>query len=607
MNIIDTICQADMTPLAEQFARFCAGLDKESDPIVLGTVALLSHRNCSDGDTCLNLTHHANKPLLLGAENQVLLTAPNLDAWKHQLRTATFIGAPHDYQPLILDDDRLYLHRHWQEEQIITDTLKTRFNSLEFDTPKLKQRLDELFGKVSSTDNAYSQKLAAAMALTRRLTIITGGPGTGKTTTVTRILALLLEQQPDLRICLAAPTGKASARLVESITQQIPELMKMIDSHILDNLPREASTIHRLLGWQRQGFRYNGDNHLPCDCLLLDESSMVDQGLMACLLAALPGHCRIILLGDRDQLASVEAGSVLGDLTGHGKNLTLSPKRARELSPLMNELPSDLVDDNTPTIADHIAQLTYSYRFASGGGIGKLAVSVNTGNTDAIIDLLNEPNDELNWIETSAQHPSSSNTIIDWAMKHYKSIFAAATASDALKIFESARILTALREGPWSESSIRERFETRLRNEGFIQNKDNAPYKGLPLIIRRNDRETGLFNGDTGIFWPDEDGRIMAWFPTKDAGTLSSFTAHQLPEWQPAWALTVHRSQGSEYDKVLLVLPPTESPGVTKELIYTGITRAISHCTVAAQKTQFMKSIGKTNIRHSGLSERIGW
>lgn len=613
MNSIKQIQKAGLSPLAAQFARFCNQLDPQADEIVLATTALLAHRNAQQGDTCLDLSLLARKPLLTEekhTENKVkrtiLLDAPELERWKKQLVDAAFIGIPGDYHPLILEDTRLYLHRHWLEEQIITDAIKARFGAVEVDKTWLRKRLDALFGKLAPNDNAYGQKLAAAMTLTRKLAIITGGPGTGKTTTVTRILALLLEENPDLRISLAAPTGKAAARLIESIGEQIVALTNNVDSQIINKLPRQASTIHRLLGWQRDGFTHNADNLLPCDCLLLDESSMVDQGMMANLLIALPEHCRVILLGDRDQLSSVEAGSVLGDLTGHGRNLGISPTRAQELSGLLNELPANLIDDEAPTIADHIAQLTFSYRFNESGGIGQLAKAVNTGNTDKIVDLLSKPNDHVAWIEATGKQPG--NSVIDWAIEHYKPVFESTSAEDALKAFDSARLLTALRVGPWGETAIREKLEARLMSNGLLDRMGNTPARGLPLIIRRNDRETGLFNGDTGIFWPDDDGVIMAWFPMGgESKGLSPFSVHQLPEWQSAWALTVHRSQGSEYKNILLLLPPEESAVVSRELIYTGITRTANYCTIVGHKKLFSQSIRKITKRLSGLGDRIGW
>ena len=599
--VTELLRQTELSPLAIQFAKFCSQLDDTADELALITAAILADRN-THGDTCLDLSSLKGKILLHDKENKQLKQAPDLNQWLTAL-DCKFIGKIDEYQPLILDGNRLYLHRHWQEEKTITEVLQSSFGTTDYDPALIKERLNVLFDANTPEDNAYGQKLAAAMALTRKLTIITGGPGTGKTTTVTKILALLLEQQPDLRILLAAPTGKAAVRLTISINNQLKKLGKHIDAEILDKLPRDASTIHRLLGWRPHGFEHNKDNPLPCDCLLLDETSMVDQGLMASLLAALPENCRIILLGDRDQLSSVEAGSVLGDLTGHGQKLSLSTKRATELNKLLDQLPTDIINDKTPAIADHIAQLTHSYRFAKGGGIGKLATAINTEDTGTIDSLRNESNDELGWIAANGKQPGT--VVIQWAVKHYQPIFNATSAKEALTIFESTRLLTALRNGPWGSTQISERIELELQKTKSNKIKIKAPYQGLPIIITHNDRETGLFNGDTGIFWENEESELMAFFEIKEE--LVEFSVHQLPVWNPAWTLTVHRSQGSEYDNVLLVLPSEESQVVTRELIYTGVTRAKEHCTVVANLQQFSKAISKKVNRFSGLSERIGW
>jgi exodeoxyribonuclease V alpha subunit len=593
--------QTELSPLAIQFAKFCSQLDDKADDLALITAAILADRN-TQGDTCLDLSALKEKTLLHGKENKPLKQAPDLKQWLTAL-DCKFVGEKGEYQPLILDGNRLYLHRHWQEEKTITEILQSSFGTTDYDSALIKQRLNALFDANTADDNAFGQKLAAAMALTRKLTIITGGPGTGKTTTVTKILALLLEQHPNLRILLAAPTGKAAVRLTISINNQLENLKQHINSEILEKLPRDASTIHRLLGWRPHGFEHNKENPLPCDCILLDETSMVDQGLMASLLSALPENCRIILLGDRDQLSSVEAGSVLGDLTGHGQKLSLSTERATELNKLLGQLPTDIINDKTPAIADHIAQLTHSYRFAKGGGIGKLAYAINNSDTKAIDNLRNASNDELDWIEANGQQPG--NAVIKWAVEHYKTIFKATTVNDALKAFESTRLLTALRKGPWGATQISQRIEAELQRTEGINLKNNAPYLGLPVIIYRNDRETGLFNGDTGIFWKDEQGELMAWFEIKEE--LTAFSVHQLPEWKPAWTLTVHRSQGSEYNNVLLVLPPEVLPVVTRELIYTGVTRAAKKCTLVANWQHFKHAVDNDVKRFSGLNERIGW
>ncbi|MDX2477589.1 MAG: exodeoxyribonuclease V subunit alpha, partial [Gammaproteobacteria bacterium] len=511
---------------------------------------------------------------------------------------------------LILDGNRLYLHRHWQEEQIIVDALNARMIKTSYDTTWLKQRLDDLFDTTSNENREMNlgQKIAAAMTITRQLAIITGGPGTGKTTTVTKILALLLEDETELRIVLAAPTGKAAARLAESIDEQTEKLKGKINDAILENLPRKASTVHRLLGWQRHGgFKHNSDNTLPCDCLLIDETSMIDQGLMASLLQALPQHCRLIMLGDRDQLESVEAGSVLGDITGHGRELSLSPQRADELGEIINDELSTLVTDDSPAIADHIAHLSYSHRFAKGGGIGRLATAVNAGDREAAQAILAENDPELSLLEISEDTTRPGTKIIDWAIERYSPIFNATDEENALNIFEQTRVLTALRQGPWGETAIGEQIETLLRNKAGISGKTGEPFKGMPIIIRKNDPETGLFNGDTGIFWPDakNEDKLMAWF--RIDGKLKPFSEHQLPHKQTAWTLTVHRSQGSQYEQLLLVLPSKETKVLSRELIYTGITRAKTHCTLVVNTAQFEDALESKISRTSGLGERMGW
>lgn len=607
MTALDQLVSANVSPLARHFASFCQELDGNASNTALLTAGILAEHN-TYGDTCLDLSAYANTTLLLDKDENTIFTAPALDTWRNDL-SCQFVGTKEENRPLVLDGSRLYLRRHWREEKIITEALLARTVPVDYDTSTLKKRLDALFRPKSNNDKGTAgQKLAASIALTRRLAVITGGPGTGKTTTITKILALLLEQKPDLRIILAAPTGKAAARLSESIGQQINELAGTITSEVLNRLPRDAATLHRTLVWMRDGFDYNADNPLPCDCLLIDEVSMVDQNMMANTLAALPDGCRLILLGDRNQLSSVEAGSVLGDITGHGQTLTLSPERTGELQALLSNNLSRETSTDTPTIADCVTELTHSYRFASSGGIGILADAVREGDTDTAESILQNPDEKLSWIKAEGKEPPKQ--VFDLALENYRPVLEAKSVEDALVKFNQARILTARAEGPWGEPAIRERLETRMRNERLIKQKPGTPYTGQPIIIRRNDHETGLFNGDTAILWPDENNtqdkkELFAWF--KIDGKLKPFSLHQLPEWQTAWTLTVHRSQGSEYDNVLLVLPAVESRVVSRELIYTGITRAKKHCTIVAASEPLKKAIAYSQLRHSGLAISLGW
>lgn len=622
MHEQNNIHPTELSPLASHFRRFCEQQDPEITDIALDCIEILVNQNAVKGDTCLHLQSLTNPDDATSEHLQALTT----DQLLEQIRTSPLVGQPGDYQPLILDGQRLYLYRHWLEEKIIVEQLQARMVAEACDKSWLKVRLEALFDTSTreKEESTMGQKVAAAMALTRRLTIITGGPGTGKTTTVTKILTLLLEQQPDLRIKLAAPTGKAATRLSESINEQIEKISNTISDTTLQNLPRDASTIHRMLGPQRDGFIHNADNHLPCDCLLLDETSMIDQGMMAKLLQALPRHCRLIMLGDRDQLESVDAGHVLGDITGHGRELRLTSQRANELQEITGKK-SDNIADDTPDIADHIAHLSFSHRFSKGGGIGRLAEAVNKGAIeDAQMLLSDKDQKELTWIEISEDATRPGSKIIDWAIEQYDPLFDSATAEQALESFESNRVLTALRQGPWGETSIGEQIEAQLCRKRDITAKPGSPYRGKAIIIRKNDYEIDLFNGDTGIFWPEpepeesESGKdkqnpqsdrkkqkLMAWFRVK--GELKAFSEHQLPAWQTAWTLTVHRSQGSQYKQLLMVLPPEKSKILSRELIYTGITRAQNHCTIVVAPQRLAQAIEGTQPRTSGLAERLSW
>ncbi len=596
---------AALSPLARQFLRFCRHLDPEAGETALLSAALVAERN-RDGHTCIDLATLAGRPQLPDAEGRPLFRPPALEAWHEALASCAFVATPEPApeqpspRPLVLEGHRLYPWRHWRDERTIARALLQRCQPVIYDSDHLKARLAALFPEREGP-GAAGQKRAAATALTGRLAIVTGGPGTGKTTTVTRILALLLEQEPELRILLAAPTGKAAARLGESIGHQVERLAGRVEEAVLERIPRQAATLHRLLGWRPEGFAHHGDNPLPCDCLLIDETSMVDQALMAAVVAALPPHARLILLGDRHQLSSVEAGSVLGDLTGHGAGGALSPGRAREIAALTGSRPA--AAEQLPAVADHIAELTHSYRFDGGGGIGRLAAAVRDGERDEVERLLDRDDPEIDRIEAGGDEPAAA--IVTRVLELYRPIFDATSPEEALARFDRARLLTARAEGPWGAAGMTERIERALRRERLITVPPGRPYRGQPLLILENDAETGLFNGDTGILWPGPGDRLMAWFPNGE--TTRPFDLAQLPRAQSAWSLTIHRSQGSEYERVVLLLPPHESRIVTRELIYTGITRARRHCTLVASRPHLLEAIGRTHSRHSGLAGRLGW
>jgi exodeoxyribonuclease V alpha subunit len=408
--------------------------------------------------------------------------------------------------------------------------------------------------------------------------VISGGPGSGKTSTVIRILAVMLARNPDSRIALAAPTGKAAARMLDSIRQGIDRLGLQDRLHMAR--PLEAKTIHRLLGYRQQGFSYHQEHRLAIDCVIVDEASMIDIRLMYQLLAALPEGAQLILLGDRDQLASVAAGNVLGDITGHGRQ----------------------TGSNPPTVAQATSLLRSTYRFAGDSAIAKLAGQVNRGDHPAVIELLRSGETGLRWFETESE--ALDREALDWLCDAYQPIFDSDSPADALEIYEKTRLLCATNHGPFGiETLNRELSSALLVRNGLAQAEH---YPGLPIMITRNFPELELFNGDTGLLW-SSGGELRACFRGIDGG-IRDFAINRLPEFKPAWAITVHKSQGSEFDSVLLVLPQDASAEVlSRELLYTAITRARHHFLLHAPGKTLTQAIGRTTRRHSGLAQKLGW
>jgi exodeoxyribonuclease V alpha subunit len=541
-----------LPPLAYYFARFVArGCGADEDGLLARSAALVSLRNLQ-GDVCVDLGEYTGQPLF-GEDNEASpehARAPALGEWLEVLAGASWVGRPGMTAPLILDRQRLYLGKYWQYEQTVAEALRARLESVTLDTVRLIDGLRRLFREVQDEETDW-QKVAAAIAVSRRFAVISGGPGTGKTTTVVKVLALLLEQDPGLHIALAAPTGKAAARLTEAIRGG----KGRVDAEpgVLERIPEEASTLHRLLGAGFGSvFRYNRDNPLVLDCLVVDEASMIDLPLMARLLEALPEQSRLILLGDRDQLASVEAGNVLGDITGHGREIRYSHSQTDFLAGLGMTMGDETVPDAAPParIADAVGLLRVSYRFAGDSGIGELARRVNAGEGGAAFRLLEEGRyRDIAWLD--AGENSLNPACLDWAVDRYARYLQADDVLAALRAFEQARVLAALQGGPFGVVEINRRIAERLQTLGLIRGGEE--YHGKPVMVTTNDYEVGLFNGDIGLMWRGADEGLRAWFAFT-GNELRSVSIRQLPEHSCAYALTVHKSQGSEFEEVLLVL-----------------------------------------------------
>jgi exodeoxyribonuclease V alpha subunit len=583
-----------------QFAALIGRLaDDESRELALGA-ALASHWS-TGGHVCLELEQVAGRGL---APEHPDLIAPELADWIRALAESPVVGAPGDYRPLILDPaGRLYLHRYWRYESELAAELAARAGEpvTGLDRERLAAGLRELFPAQTGIRPDW-QQLAAAQALLRRFCVISGGPGTGKTSTVVRILALLRQQSGGdrLKIGLAAPTGKAAARMQESIRAAKQRLG--LAPELVAAIPDAAQTLHRLLGWRPDGagFRYGRDNPLPLDLLIVDEASMVDLALMARLLRALGPDTRLILLGDRDQLASVEAGAVLGDICGPVPGF--SPAFAAQLGALTGaEAPA--AAGRPPPLADCLAVLRHSYRFGADSGIGRLAQAVNQGRGEAACALLaaREPAD-IAWLDPGLEPAGAA---LDGYREYLQLLAAGAEPGQVFAAFARFQVLCALRQGPFGVAGLNQAIETGLQRAGLIAPRAGW-YPGRPVMVVRNDYNLHLYNGDIGITVadPQRPGRLQVCFLSAD-GALRRLAPARLPPHETVYAMTVHKSQGSEFEQVLLVLPDADNPLLTRELVYTGITRARTGFRLRAPAGLLALAVGRRLARASGLRDAL--
>lgn len=468
------------------------------------------------------------------------------------------------------------------------------------------------------------QKVAAAVALTRRFAVISGGPGTGKTTTVTKLLAALITQAKQAGdapvIKLVAPTGKAAARLTESIGKAVAELP--VEPALKEQIPTDASTLHRLLGAVPNSveFRHNQHNPLHLDILVVDEASMVDLPMMYKLVDALPKHARLILLGDKDQLASVEAGAVLGDICSFYQQGYSAP-HAGVIAQLTGYQTLAQSSNTTATIADSLCMLQKSYRFDARSGIGQLAKAINSGSMQKVDWVWQRDFEDIARFPIDGQHYSQMIQTLAQEYSHYLKRIGQVVvdpnteqpetthqrAKDALQLFAKCRLLCAVREGDFGISGLNQRIERALNARKMIQVQDEIWYHGRPVMVVRNDHALGLYNGDIGLCLRDNsDGveRLKVFFELPD-GSVKAVLPSRVPEHETAYAMTIHKSQGSEFEHTLMILPPEFTPILTRELIYTGITRAKQKLSLYVDDRVLARGVKIRTERASGLVNRL--
>lgn len=527
---------------------------------------------------------------------------------RHQLTASGVVGAPGDFQPFILDRDRLYLARQHHHEARLAHALLARAARLDApaEPAPLRARLAALFAY--NTEAPDWQRLAAATACLRGLTVIAGGPGTGKTSTVVRLLAALQDQHDGrLRIALAAPTGKAAARLQESIQRALTELPALPPA-VSASLPTRASTLHRLLGARPASgeFRHHATNPLAVDVLVVDEASMLGLGLLARTVDALPPAARLILLGDREQLASVEPGAAFADLCDAAGGR--SPAMQSALAALADQAPPIATTDTdaipaTP-LGDCVVTLRRSHRFHADSAIGALAREVNAGDAEAMRSLLaTAPRPDLAW------QPGPLDALTPALVQRLHTAYAdyLASARDpacdhatVFRHFHRFRLLTAHRDGPDGVEGLNRLVETRVLGRHA---KDPAWYPGRPVLIQANDYPLKLYNGDIGLT-RELDGQLRVVFEAEDGG-YRSLAPGRLPAHETAYAMTVHKSQGSEFDTVLLWLPPPDSLLLNRALVYTGITRAKARIELWGPEASLGPAVQAAPPRASGLRDRL--
>jgi len=592
------------------FARFITGLCPQDDPDIFLGAALVSHVT-GKGDVYLDLALAAETPLLENSDGPVALKCPQLSIWTEKLWASPVVGRPGQFRPLILDrKNRLYLYRYWDYEKKLSDSVLKRVQAdiNHIDTAQLKDSLERLF-PLNSSDGVDWQKVAALAVMFNKFCVISGGPGTGKTFTVAKILALLREQRGGgrLEIFLAAPTGKAAARLSESIRTAQKTLNCRQD--IRDAIPSESYTIHRLLKPIPGSpyFYYNAENPLPADVVVVDEASMVDLALMSKLVAAIPIDARLILIGDKNQLASVEAGSVLGDICDRNRVHGFSERFQKRFEEITGQELHVSADHNKTGsgLQDCIVVLKESFRFAHSSAIGRLSRSVNHGDVEKVIDLLKTPRSDISWQDTLNRN-NVLQALAKQVVKGYSGYLSTPDPHEALEQLNRFKILCAVNIGPLGVNAVNRLSEQVLSREGFIT-PEQEWYPGRPVLITRNDYHLGLFNGDIGITLRSHDSdkeELWVYF-AGDSGEFRRFLPHRLPEHETAFAMTVHKSQGSEFDEVLLVLPEKDYPVLTRELFYTAITRVRERISIWGSEEIISTAISRKIERTSGLRDAL--
>ena len=615
MSLLDALHKGGhLRTLDHALAQSLRRLDRDTPDAVLAAAALASLAVAKG---------HAG--VRLGAADGLVeaeIAWPDADAWTRQLAASRWVDTPDDatavadpHAPLVLEGGLLYLRRYREYERALALGLQRIATQPvpEAGIEPLALLFARLFPQATHDDR---QALAAALALRHALLLVTGGPGTGKTTTTARLLVLLVAQalhagRASPRIALAAPTGRAAERMAESVRQAVQALAASgVDADLLAALPTSGTTLHRLLGTipDSPRFRHDGDNPLPFDVVVVDEASMIDLPLMAKLVDAVASGTRLVLLGDPDQLPSVEAGDVLAAILGAvGEGDAMERGDVDVLRPLLGDgdktsvLAQEGGEARFPGIRVHLQR---GWRQSEALDLAPLAAAVREGDADAALAQLRAGTLSNVHFHEGLADPLELQR--DALLAHFRALGHAATPADALAQSTRLRLLTAVREGPQGARTLNARIERLLAEGGGAGRAPQGHFQGQLLIVTENSYRHRLFNGDIGVCMRDAAGTLVAWFPGDDAGHPRAFHPAALPAHESAFAMTVHKAQGSEFDTVWLLLPARGNRVLSRELVYTGITRARRALHVAGSEAVIREALARHAGRWSGLGWRLG-
>jgi len=554
MNVrLKTLMKADLIDdLDYHFSQFIVRKDlrpltSEQLSIVEMATALIS-RQIATGNICLG------RDDIKKIKEDFGIYSSSVPTWEEIVDVcgkAQWCCAPGEDRPVVFDGKRFYLHRYFSFESDLAGLIKKM-----------------------SKDKSPSPELKS------RFTVITGGPGTGKTTRIAKLVSLFWKKDMSLDIVLAAPTGKAASRMDEALFMAVERLKEQLDDIVADKILKlKGSSIHRLLGWTSKPgvFRQHPENPLNADVLIVDEASMVDLALMSRLVGALKKDALLILLGDKDQLTSVEAGNVLGDIYLAAKKGFIDP--------------------------ECVIELTESFRFNSDSGIGLLADSINNSCNVKELTEVFEANDDGSIELLSGGFSNEVSEISKRIEKNYEALFKNNSFKEYFSILDSFKVLSSSRKGPGGIEEINKLAERIFKRKGLIPDND-LWYIGRPVMVLKNSYDLELFNGECGVVFEVNGARRVVF--RKGQNDFRTYPVSVLPEVETVYAMTVHKSQGSEYDEVMFIIPEREIAILSKELVYTAVTRARKKISIVSGAEKLAKSLSRSAARSSGLSERLG-